>query len=243
MQQEPVAQFVPTFRSVTQFWRAGRVESAPAERPNPGLQGSGRFDDPLHLVPVLYCGDDISTCVYEIIDAFGVSPHHEAPEVLSNVPASTEDDEAEDARRDMEIAKRRRRVPPAFFRRCAMVFETEQPAQLYDLSVVANRTALDAIPAVSVLRIRHEYRELDLSAVTSPHRELTQTIANELMRGELAEGVDGIANPSRRQGTIYALFYDDRSELRLREVYRSEPFCPDDEMIRGIAQQLGLTSE
>lgn len=225
---------------VSQVWRVG-FPGDPLRVPEARDQGDGRFDDPARVVPVLYCGDTLETCVYETIDQYGVAAHDDAVKVLTPTDSAEDDPEGEeDARRDRMIADRQRRVPPAFYDRCGVQIALSHPAFAFDLTMVENRTALQNIASVATAMVQASEKELDLHAITSPRRALTQTIAGELIRGGLSgPDIHGIMSFSRRQGTIYALFCDGRFpvDLHLMDQRRLTPY---DDVVCRVAAALGI---
>ena len=164
---------------IEEFWRAGR-QTDPLRIADPRDQGTGRFDDPLQAVPVFYCGDRLETCVFEVIDQLGVAAHNDAKEAVAPADGDPSNlDDSLDATRDAAIAARPRRVPPAFYERCGVRARmTFDPAITFDLTAVANRTLLAENPEIVALMGKYMLRELDVHAVTTPHRPLTQAIAN-----------------------------------------------------------------
>lgn len=209
--------------------------------PDLRYQGEGRFDDPGRLVPVLYGAGSLETAIYETIDAYGVIAHERAAAILSAIPEPSTDQEKDDAKLDRLIASAPRRIPPSFYGRRA-VFVRPSAGELngYDLRDVRNRRIITETTSVAAVIGSRTFEEVDVSRITSDDRELTQAIANELIRGTLAEYADGIVTPSRRSGEIYAFFCDGRFPFDFQELHQTELFTPQLAIIRSIAQALGL---
>lgn len=227
--------------TIWDFWRVGYY-GAPASAPSAASQGDGRFDDPDRAVPILYAAEDLETCVYEIIDAMGVAEHPQAAAILRDVPVPTTPDEALDAERDYEIARRPRRVPRSFFEREGIHVELEAGAvSLVDLRDTETRSVIAGARNVWVQLKAAGFDELDMSAVMSDRRRLTQAITREFLIGEFAGTAHGILSLSRRSSKpIYALFADGRFPLEFRTVCKTMRFTAFDPLVTKVAKALGL---
>jgi hypothetical protein len=204
-------------------------------------QGLGRFDDPARLVSVVYGADSLETSLYETIDSSGLVPHSAGATIRAGIPAPTTDDEEGDARIDKTIARAPARIPPSFLRRRAVLLQhRDGPLNAYDLDSVRNRRIIADTPTVTPILARYKYRELDRSAITSSHRDLTQGIANEFIRGELVHSGDGISTLARRHGTIYAFICDGRFPLVFQEMLNQElnSALPT---VKAVLDDLGIT--
>jgi len=227
--------------AVSEFWRIAK-SPVPLSFPNASKQGGGRFDDPHHIVPVLYCADSLDTCVYEVIDQLGMQKHEKATKIFGKKSISTSLEESRDTHRDIEIETRARRIPPEFYQRCAVHARfIKNPAMLLDLTSVGNRTALQQTSRIAQALKVLGLKELDVHAITTPERRLTQTITSELLRGQLASDcMQGIYSISRRNGYIYALFGSTDILSDCEVLKKTERFSPNDAVIRKIAVELAI---
>lgn len=216
------------------LYRVGRNDR-PVFRPAPWKDvGKGRYDDPLgggRSVPpiypfpersrfrVVYCSSSLTGSFAESLQKFRTSLTLVADLYRSGVlrHASVEDVLGDVANVRDDIAKG---VVPERWTRRRHFGRVDVPPSLHFADVCASRTlsVLRSVPYLAQLAERAGLHDIDVSAVTGPHRSLTQACARYIYeaRTEAGEQFSGIRYVSRLGEDVewecWALF-DDRAEV------------------------------
>jgi len=167
--------------TVEEFWRVGR--RADPLNVDAKYQGAGRFDDPERLVSMLYGALTLKTCLLEFILASKTPAS--LPKFQNVIPEPTNDAEAVDAERDRLIAVAPRLVRPDLYKRDAVFVRAAPPLTLLDLRDVAVRDRLYGSRDVEREVSCWGFRQLDLGALLSPRRPLTQAVVHAVLNETL----------------------------------------------------------
>jgi hypothetical protein len=216
------------------LWRVGRESDTLSV--DPKYQGSGRFDDPTHLLGVLYSADSLRTCLLELIAAWKDSPARRA--IQRNIPDPTSEDEERDAERDRAIAEKPMRVPPRLYERVCLSFIVDPQVDICNLLDVATRSSRAGDEGISRELRRCGFVDLDLGAILAPHRPLTQATAHAIMRST-NEGA-GIFSASRHDGNVVNLFVGGRFEPSLVPISDPQRLSDSNSDVIAAERELGL---
>ncbi len=225
--------------SINGFWRVGRRVDPLAVRPE--YQGDGRFDDPEHLVAVLYAAPTIDTCLLELLRQW---PAASNAAIAAGVPEPILPEDALDADVDVKIAaaSRRRRIPPYIYERDAVYGESASPLTLLDLTDVITMQRLERDPGVEREMACCGYSQMDRGALLAPiqHRRLTQAITNAVLRGVFAdEHFDGVRADSRHGGELYGVFLGGGYDPKLNAT-QQQPLTAQHPALQSVAATLDL---
>jgi len=225
--------------SISGFWRVGRRVDPLLVRPE--YQGDGRFDDPEHLVAVLYAAPTIETCLLELLRQW---PGGSNAAIVGGIPEPNLPEDALDAGIDVKIAaaSRRRRIPPYIYERDAVYAVAASPLTLLDLTDVITMQRLERDPGVGREMRCCGYSQMDRGALLAPiqFRRLTQAITNGVLRGVFAdEHFNGVRADSRHGGDLYGVFLGGGYEPKLHAT-QQQPLTAHDPALRSVAATLDL---
>lgn len=197
------------------LYRIGRLPD-PLEWPAREFIGVGRFDDPKGEFRVLYAGDR-RACFLETLAAF--RPSLELIARLREVGAGEETPPVS--------------VPADWYQKRAMGQLRLAPGQRWlDLRATETREALRVELAETLVHLG--LKDLDLSSVVGPRRQLTQAIG----RWAFEQRFSGIAYESRFDHSLrlWAIF----EGTRFDRVDLAEPIVSDDPDLVAVAKLFGL---
>jgi len=194
--------------AIAGFWRVGR--RAGPLHVLPDKQGSGGFDDPEHLVAVIYGAPSLRTCLLELLRPWPAGP--EAAAILEKIPLPAEPEDVADAAADEHIAaaSKRRAVPPFIFERDAIYAAAlAGPLALLMLTDVTTLERLECDAGVGREMICCGYPQFDRGALLAPiaHRRLTQAVTNAVLRGAFSgERYDGMSADARHANSTLSFW-------------------------------------
>ena len=168
------------------FWRVGRRADPLVVLPE--FQGDGRFDDPEHLVAVIYGAPERRTCLTELLRSWPETPA--TATILNNIPAPQLPEDEVDAAVDRAIAaaSKRRPVPPFVYDRDIIYAAATRLLTLLDLTDVTTLQQLEGDVGVAREMVCCGYAQFDRGTLLAPvqHRRLTQAVTNAVLRGVFA---------------------------------------------------------
>ena len=188
---------------------------------------------------MIYGAPTIRTCLLEFLLPWSRSPQSRL--ILGSIPSPTEEEEAEDAANDRQIADEQWRVPPTLYERTTIRVVAEPSIDLLDLREIAVRNLIGATEAVAREFRAAGFSQLDRGALLSPYRALTQSVTGAVLRGHLSnDSIDGMCVESRHAGDVVAIFYGDpyRPSLRIGESVQMTTRHPE---VTRIAEELELS--
>ena len=226
---------------LTTFWRVGR--RADPLYVLPKYQGDGRFDDPQHLVGVLYCASTVETCLLELLRQWPEAP--DAAAILGKIPPPELPEDVDDAKADRQLAEAsKHRIIPSFIfdKDVVQARSVNGDLTLLDLRHVSTMRRLETDPDVAREMACYSYRQFDRGTLLAPveHRRLTQSVSNAVLRGVfLDERFDGLQVDGRHGGDVYVVFIGAGYEPALKALSRMQ-LTPHNVDLQKVATTLGL---
>lgn len=223
---------------ISEFWRVGR-EADPLYVPVQfqGGPSGGRFDDADREFGVVYGAPDPATCMLEKLRS---TSYPAAGEPYSKEPVIDDEHLTDLEARELEIARRPRRVRPDIYE-CVLVHATvTTPLALLAILQTRVLETLGSHPRIARLLATASRPHLTIGDLLGAGVEIPQTATAILMRevvlGRRWEGIQVLSTHGPR--TSYAIFAD---RLRARSAtILIKRITRDDVTLQATARELGL---